>query len=171
MLAFADKSIGITRFVLLSTEESEYHPSKGFLSDKLKHLTLFLRRIFEQICWEPKIAKRLIVICATPVMYYFTIFICIELYLGVVWVFSYGFLSKIFDKIYACNLIFFGLELAFPYLLHVSMIFNKKQNKKRFFANFLFILPAIVNISNILTLRLHCNVIVTSCENGNGQSL
>ena len=78
-------------------------------------------------------------------------------------------ITKIFDKIYACNLVC-GLELAFSYLFwqksRENRMFLHFFSQKSIFAYSLCILSVIVNISKILRVRFHYDVIVTSYEDG-----
>ena len=64
--------------------------------------------------------------------------------------------TKIFDKIYACNVVCV-LELALPYLLHQ----NLHQN-----CDFCLFFVYILNMFTILRTRLHCDVKVTSYVDG-----
>ena len=78
-------------------------------------------------------------------------------------------ITKIFDKIYACNLVC-RLELAFPYLFcqksHENRMFLRSFGQKSIFAYILCILSVIVNIAKISRARLHYDVIATSYEGG-----
>ena len=93
-----------------------------------------------------------------------------------VWVIAYSLSelssgeTKIFDKIYACNLVC-GSELAFHYLFcqnsRENCMLLRFLSKNQFLPIlYLLILSAIVNISKISRARLHYEVIVTSYEDG-----